>query len=205
MCIVVENGTTVNSQRQYKNANFALLRILNAKLRNCGGGGSMPVTAANHTTYVLDYMRKHIFEPAGLNGIGCIPGGTTTGIRSYALNSNQTSKDAVFGTNSDECAGARGIALSSVQLVQCLAHLRHGPIINPADLDKMDELSPGAFWHGGDLYDSATGRELHTCAMTFDDGTEATLLINSAIGKADPGEGTTRCGVLLTAWTNTKS
>jgi CubicO group peptidase (beta-lactamase class C family) len=232
MRIVVENGTTVDSQRQYKNANFAMMRVLNAKLWKRSGGGFAPVTAANHTTYVLDYMRKHIFEPAGLFNIGCIPSGTTTGIRSYALNSNQTSKGAVFGTSSGECAGARGIALSSVQLVRYLAHLRHGSIINPADLDTMDELragwsedanggdggengvldglpdnklSPGAYWHGGDLFDNNTGRQLHTCAMTFDDGTEATLLINSAIGAAGPGEGTTQCGILLTAWTNAKS
>ena len=234
MRIVVENGTKVNSQRQYKNANFAILRVVNAKLwKISGGSGYGPVSATNHTKYVLDYMRKYIFEPAGLFNIGCIPTSTTTGVRSYRLNSNQTSTGKVFGTNSDECAGARGIALSSVQLLQYLVHLRHGSIINPADLATMDSLragwnedsnggdggengvlnglpdnplSPGAYWHGGDLFDATTGgRELHTCAMTFNDGTEATLLINSAIGAADPGEGKTQCGILLTAWNNAKS
>jgi CubicO group peptidase (beta-lactamase class C family) len=232
MRIVVENGTTVDSQRQYKNANFALLRVIDAKLwKLSGGSGFGPVAAWNHTKYLLDFDRKHIFEPAGLHNIGCIPSSTTTGVRSYALNSNQTSNGKVFGTNSDECAGARGIALSSVQLLQYLAHLRHGSIINPADLATMDQLragwnedsnggdggqsgapdgvadnalSPGAYWHGGDLFGS-NGRELHTCAMTFDDGTEATLLINSAIGAADPGEGTTQCGILLRAWIAAKS
>lgn len=107
------------------------------------------------------------------------------------------------------------LPVSSVQLVKYLAHLRHGSIINPADLDTMDglragwsedanggdggekgvldglpdnALSPGVYWHAGDLFGS-NNRELHTCAMTFDDGTEATLLINSALGAADPGGG----------------
>jgi CubicO group peptidase (beta-lactamase class C family) len=232
MRVVVENGTQVDSQRAYKNANFALLRVIDAKLwKLSGGSGWGPVSSLNHTKYMLDFDRKHIFEPAGLYNIGCIPTSTTTGVRSYALGSNQTSNGAVFGTNSDECAGARGIALSSVQLLQYLTHLRHGSIINPADLETMDQLragwsedanggdggesgvldgkpdntlSPGAYWHGGDLYGSSN-RELHTCAMTFDDGTEATLLINSAIGAGDPGEGPTQCGILLRAWTAAKS
>ena len=249
MQIVVENGTVVNSQRAYKNANFALLRVINAKLWDLSGGAKyvtsteevenskgvvidtyevttrVPITAANHTAYVLDFMRKHIFEPAGLYGVGCIPNGTTTGVRSYAADATQSSTGSVFGTGSSECAGARGIALSSVQLLQYLAHLRHGSIIHPDDLATMDQLragwsedanggdggefgaldgvadnwrSPGAFWHGGDLYGSGD-RELHTCAMTFADGIEATLLVNS------PLDSNTQCGVLLKAWYDAKS
>ena len=248
MEIVVENGTTVNSQRQYKNANFALLRVINAKLWDLSGGAKyvtyeeeienshgavietkeitekLPVTEANHTSYVLDYMRKHIFQPAGLQNVGCIPSGTTTGVRSYPVNATQSSKGSVLGTNSGECAGARGIALSAVELTQYLTALRHGSIINPADLATMDLLragwdedsnggdggengvqngvpdnwrSPGAFWHGGDLLGT---NELHTCAMTFADGTEATLLVNSELDAGANGP----CGVLIRAWYGAK-
>jgi CubicO group peptidase (beta-lactamase class C family) len=233
MKVIVENGTQVDSQRQYKNANFALLRVLNAKLWNESGGAKyvgdykVPVTAANHTAYVLDYMRKFIFEPAGLPNVGCIPTSTKTGVRSYVKNATQSSLGTVMGTNSDECAGARGIALSSVQLVTYLAALRHGSIIEAADLETMDQLragwnedsnggdggekgvqdgvadnklSPGAYWHGGDLFTAKVGgRELHTCVMTFDDGIEATLLVNSALNS------NTQCGVLLKAWYDAKS
>ncbi len=242
MRIVAENGTTVNSQRQYKNANFALLRILNAKLWDRSGGAryvteiletenskgvvidtkeikvQVPVTAANHSSYALDYMRKHIFEPAGLSGIGCIAPGTTSGVRSYPLGATQSSKGSVLGSRSEECAGARGIAMSATQLVQYLAHLRHGSIISHADLDTMDALragwsedsnggdggqngvqdgvadnfrSPGVYWHGGDLLGT---NQLHTCAMTFDDGTEAALLVNSPLTSG------TQCGALIKAW-----
>jgi len=168
-------------------------------------------------------MRKHIFEPAGLYGIGCITNGVGP-VREYKINATQSDTGDVYGTGKSECAGARGIALSSVQLVQYLAHLRHGTIINQADLDTMDALragwhensnggdggesgpadgvaddsrSPGAYWHGGDLMDNSTGRELHTCAMTMDDGTEATLFVNSDMVGSP-------CGVLLQAWFDAK-
>lgn len=230
MKTVVENGTVVDSQRQYKNANYAILRIVNAELWNRSGGKKysnaaeeIPITAANHTSYVLEFMREHIFKPAAIGGIGCIAPGTTTGVRSYAVNATQASNGSVFGTGNEECAGARGLAMSSAQLLQYLTKLRAGAIISQADLDWMDEnrggwnedsnggdggqfgvedgiadnpRSPGAYWHGGDLFGG--GRELHTCAMTFDDGTQATLLVNSALTSG------TQCGVLIRAWHDAK-
>jgi CubicO group peptidase (beta-lactamase class C family) len=229
MQVVVENGTTVDSQRAYKNANFALLRVIDAELWNRSGGKKysnaaeeIPVTAANHTSYVLEFEQEYIFKPAAIGGIGCITPGTTTGVRSYPLNATQASTGVVLGTSSAECAGARGLAMSSAQLVQYLSKLRAGAIIGQADLDWMDEYragwnedsnggdggqygtqdgvadnfrSPGAYWHGGDLLGS---RELHTCAMTFDDGTQATLLVNSELTSG------TQCGVLLKAWYDAK-
>lgn len=250
MQIVVENGVDLDfpQQRQYKNANFAILRVVNAELWNRSGGAKyvtyeeeienshgavidtyevtekLPITAANHTSYVLDYMRKYIFEPAGLQNVGCIGTSTKTGVRSYPVNATQSSKGSVLGTNSDECAGARGIALSAIELAQYLTALRHGSIINPADLATMDLLragwsedsnggdggengvqdgkadnamSPGVHWHGGDLLGT---NELHTCAMTFADGTEATLLVNSELIQGANGP----CGVLIRAWTAAK-
>lgn len=238
MKTVVENGTTVDSQRQYKNANFAILRIVDAELWNRSGGKKysnaaeeLPITAANHTSYVLEYMREHIFKPAAIGGIGCIAPGTTTGVRSYAVNATQASTGSVFGTGSEECAGARGLAMSSAQLVQYLTKLRSGAIIGQADLAWMDEnragwnedsnggdggqfgvedgiadnlLSPGAHWHGGDLF-GGSNRELHTCAMTFDDGTRATLLVNSPIAPDNSSAtANTQCGILLKAWNDAK-
>lgn len=243
MRIVAENpaGVVPGSQRQYKNANYALLRMINAVLWDQSGGAKyetevvevenwkgividtyeveykVPVTEGNHTTYVLDYMRKHIFEPAGLYGIGCISNGVGP-VRSYPLSATQNSSGSVLGTGTGECAGARGIAMSAVQLVQYLAHLRHGSIIHPDDLAVMDSLragwnedsnggdggengvldgvadnwrSPGVFWHGGDLLGD---RQLHTCAMTFEDGTEAALLVNSQLTSG------TQCGALIKAY-----
>lgn len=242
MQTVVANGTKVDSQRQYKNANYALLRILNAELWKRSGGAmkqteeieiynskgivighktvttTIPVTKATQSAYALDHMRKRIFEPAGLKNISCTAADPATAAKSYPAGATQTTKGQLLGTSSEECAGARGIRLSAREHVQFLAYLRHGAIINPADLAKMDELrlgwnedsnggdgdqfgvkdgkpdnasSIGAFWHGGDLIGT---NQVHTCGATFDDGTEVSLIVNSPIA------GRTQCGVVLAAW-----
>jgi len=241
MRFLVATGTTVNSPRMYKNANYALLRIINAELwkRSGGamtyevsyndrppkqpgqiatGGGStatVPVTKASHTVYMLNYMRKHIFEPAGLKDVGCTPEGPATAVRSYGASATQASKGSVQSSPSDECAGARGLRLSAVEHATLLAHLRHGDIIEDEDLDAMDDENLGwderaglgkwsaAFWHGGALLGA---NQLRTCGATFDDGTEVSLLINSPISgnigsfANQAPVAKTPCGVVLTAW-----
>lgn len=242
MRVAVANGVTVPSSRAYKNANFALLRILNAELWKRSGGAktvteeieiyntkgieigtkkvttTVPVNEASQAGYALDHMRKKIFEPAGLKNVSCTAADPAKAPWSYPLNATQQTKGALATTSSAECAGARGIRLSALEHVQLLAHLRHGSIIDPDDLETMDEQqlgwnedsnggdggefgtqdgapdnasSPGVNWHGGDLIGT---NQLHTCGMTFDDGTEASLLVNSQMTSSSP------CTVLLNAW-----
>ena len=78
----------------------------------------------------------------------------------------------------------RGLRLSSVEIVRYLVHLRHGKTIDPADLATMDALRagwreagnlgagtpPGVYWHGGELQVNKI-TTLHTCGITFPDGT----------------------------------
>ncbi len=217
MKTLVQYGATPADDRKDKAANYALLRIIVAEmwLQKSGYEG-VQITKDNHTNFTLDYMRKAIFQPADLDGVGCITGKYKGAVRSYARNADQGSSGKVLGTVKGECAGARGIALSSVQLLQYLAHLRHGSIIVDADLATMDSLragwaensngydgnedgepdnaiSTGAFWQAGDL---SGAKELHTCAVTFNDGTEATLLVNSKLDKGAKKP----CTVLIKAW-----
>jgi len=251
---VVAAGTNVPSQRAYKNANYALLRIINAKLWTLKGGQKtvteefeiynskgieigtkkvvwpIPVSKTTNATYSLDFMRKRIFEPAGLTNVSCTAEDPTTALKSYTADgSTSLEKGVLHETIAEECAGARGIRLSAIQHVQLLAHLRHGDIIDPDDLDEMDDLqlgwhedsgggdggqfgdedgkpdnalSLGNFWHGGALLGD---KQLHTCGMTFNDGTEASILVNSHVQPTTTnakGEVVSRdpCSVLYTAW-----
>ena len=118
-----------------------------------------------------------------------------------------------------ECAGADGIHLNAIEIVRYLAHLRHGTLVEPADLKLMDALllgwdensngsdaehddapdeplSPGAFWHAGRFI--RKGAELRTCGMTFSDGTEASIILNSPLAEGD------HCRVLLEAWSDAR-
>lgn len=231
MQTLVANGTVPGSQRQYKNANYQLLKIINADLWRRSGGQmtdtfevenskgvevtktvNIPVDKSTFTTYVLDYLNKRVFAPAGLQNISCTPGpGTAANSYSSATVNTQGS---LIQAGSEECAGFRGLRLSSMEHVQFLAHLRHGSIVDPRDRMAMDEFrmgwwegsngadvngngapdftgSFGAFFHPGDY----TGTfQNHTCGATFNDGTQVSLLMNS------PKIGTDQCRVLINAW-----
>jgi hypothetical protein len=54
----------------------------------------------------------------------------------------------------------------------------------------------GKHWHGGDWFMSS-GRETHACIMTYPNGIEAALLINSA-----NQDGKNQCTVLKDAYDN---
>lgn len=232
---VVAGGTVVDSKRQYKNMNYALLQVLNAELHKRSGGaiyetttvGSqtfstiVPVTEASYTVYALNYLRALIFEPAGLKNISCAAGDAATEAWSYPANALQTTNGGLITASS--CGGHMGIRLSTMQHVQLLSHLRHGTIINPLDLAKMDELrlgwdedsnggdggqfgtqngvpdtagSIGAFWHGGD--GSAGPNDVHTCGATFNDGIAVSFIVNSPIA------GSNQCAIVRNAWNASK-
>jgi CubicO group peptidase (beta-lactamase class C family) len=212
---IVKNGGKADSSRVYHNHNYGLLRVLNAELYK-RSAGKPTVTQANHAVYALEHMQKGIFEPAGLKGITCAPADPVTAMKSYPVGATQTSKGTLHMGGPESCAGHRGLFMSAFQHVQLLAHLRHGEIIEPEDLDEMDELrlgwnqnadkgaNEGAFWHGGDLLGS---NQLHTCGATFDDGTEVSIMVNSPIAGQSTGDLSDKpappaspCGVALAAW-----
>lgn len=218
MKTIVQYGVQADSARKYSKADYAMLRVLNAELwAQVGPYEGVTITKGNHTAFALDYLRKGIFIPSDLNGVECSYNKGAKPVRSYKANANQFSKGKVQTTRESECAGHAGIALSSVQLLQYLAHLEHGSIIHDDDLATMkelragwnlksggydgngdgaadDKLSVGNYFQAGDL--ATTKKQLHHCAVTFNDGTEATLLVNSKLDKGAPSP----CRVLLKAW-----
>lgn len=215
---IVQYGVQSESPRKYSKADYAMLRVLNAKLWAQVGPYENPaITKSNHVAFALDFLRKGIFEPAGIDNVKCSYQKGAKAVRSYPRNANQFTKGKVQTTPETECAGHAGIALTSVQLLQYLAHLEHGAIIHDDDLATMqelragwnlksdgydgngdgeadDKLSIGNYFQAGDV--ATTKRQLHHCAVTFNDGTEATLLVNSKLDKGAPSP----CRVLLKAW-----
>lgn len=224
---LVATGTQAGSPKEYKNANYALLRILNAELwKRSGGvlttpyGSQLPVTKDTNATYAIDHMRKRIFEPLGINTVSCSSSNVPNAVRGYPANANQATSGSLINAPAEECAGHRGLRLSAIEMVKVMIALRHGSLLPAADRATMDQLrlgwwedsnaadgdqfgtqdgvadatgSLGVFWHPGD----ATGtNQVHTCQMTFPDGTEAALIVNSPFGG--------QCGVLLSAWRNSK-
>ena len=102
--------------------------------------------------------------------------------------------------------GNAGLRLSATEMVRYLAHLRHGTIVHPDDLKTMDDLRLGwaagnnsgepaaARWHGG-AFNGDGSPQVWTCGMTFADGTEAALIVNSPLKN-----GNDACDVLLAGY-----
>ncbi len=196
----------------YFNTNYALLRVLNARMWKAAGGKILgakqqvlPVDAATNARYAMDFLQRRVLTPSGINGANCVaPSPATVGLNYYRSNPSQLDKGSIASWPSDQCAGNAGLRLSSIEVVRYLTHLRHGTIIDPLDLAQMDKLllgwdkgsANGAFQHGGDITMS-DGVQVHTCGITFPDGTEAALIVNS------PRENSTyQCSLLTTAWKN---
>ena len=223
---IVEQDVKPGSDPIYKNANYGLAGIANAYLWKAAGGKVMgkqatyvettnwkgdeikkkvyvdvvlAVGETTHARYQMDFNQRRIFTPAGIPNVGCVGDPETAGLN-YAAGATQSSKGKLMSWPSLICAGNAGLRLSSIELVRYLAHLRHGNIIDPADLKTMDDEklgwnrgSGGAHGHGGALLPT-----LWTCAYTFPDGTEAAIIVNS------PKVTTDRCDVLTQSWAAAK-
>jgi CubicO group peptidase (beta-lactamase class C family) len=209
---VVSNGAIPDSPRQYRNANFALLRVLVPALWKATGvhPGIGEITSDNHGIWFNAYVQDYIFEPMGIYSVTC------SGQESYApvlgYDFDDIFEAGGAGNVSDaNCGGHAGLHLSAMELAAFMAYIRYDDtMLSPANRLLMnsdrigwDTLSNtnssnrlGKFWHGGDWY-VGSDREMHACVMKYPNNIEATLIVNS-----DIVGGKNQCTVLKDAYTN---
>lgn len=211
----VEQTTTLDSPRSYKNANYGILGVLNAALWRASGGailgfnGLQPVNKQTYALYSQQFMQTQILTPAGISGTPCAGDAATDGLN-YPAGATQSTKGSLLAWPELNCAGNAGLRLSSTEMVRYLAHLRHGNIVHPDDLQLMDAQRLGwssasnlvgepasARWHGG-AFNGDGAPQVWTCGMTFGDGTEVAMIVNSAMKSGDA------CSVLSEAYNAAK-
>ncbi len=207
----VQKGTSAPATYNYTNMNYALLRVLNARLAR-DLDPSVPVqTASNTGTIHLNYINTQLLQPAGIGARSCVAANPSTAVLHYNADVPTLSGTLVqlLGQDNEACAGHRGLHMSAIDMLRFMVHLRHGSIVSENVRNQMDAgrfgwsrnsnnvNAKGAFWHAGDG-GVGGGREGHTCHMTFPNGMEASLIINSSLSDV----GTTTCGVLLQSWQN---
>jgi len=189
---------------QYKNANYALMRVLIPRLT-----GMIFVTENRAYKRYLTWMNKAVFAPAGVAKVTCHE--TDDSEAALVYDATDPSESGLLperqGDNAADCGGHTGLHLSSRDLAKVLAHLRHTTKILPADVrsemfagrlgwnegsnngvGRTDTLN--TWWHGGD--GTFSGRQVHTCVMALPQGYDASLVVNSQPGGA--------CGVLLNSF-----
>lgn len=202
---LVAYGATPNAAAgNYKNANYALMRVLIPRL----SGEKKPTEATAYKDYLTEVNRV-VFKPAGVAKVSChavddssaalvydttVPGGT-------GLLPERQDDDAA------DCGGHIGLHLSSTDLARVGAYLRHTEKLLSADVRQtMSDGrlgwnagsnngggrtdTKGVWWHGGD--GTWSGRQVHSCVMAMPQGYSASLIVNSQPASA--------CGVLLNAY-----
>jgi CubicO group peptidase (beta-lactamase class C family) len=208
---IVLNGATPGSPYAYKNANYALFRVLIPELWRRINPSVPVVTEANSWEQTLAYIQQHLLEPIGVHQVTCWPANPAKAPlaypRRYVLGKGKLVKRN--GSGLGACGGHAGLHLSARDLVRFQVHLRHTNQLLPAHVrEQMDDLelgwnpssngstdsgTAGKFWHGGGGHwgKGSKRREINTCVMKLPYGVEAALLVNSPIAG-----GRSPCGIL---------
>jgi len=206
---VVAQGTKPDSDRLYKNMNYVLLSVLNAKMWAAVNGEltvpqypdlPLPVTSTSYGVYGLDFLKKHLLGPIGITNVSCMGDAAKDGLN-YPVGATQKTKGALGQWPIMNCVSNAGLRLSSIEVVKWLSHLRHGTVMHADDVATMDALDAGwdPGWyagghrHGGDF----TGtNQVHTCGATFPDGTAVSLIVNSPLAAGAEYQ----CTIIRRAW-----
>ena len=131
----VAKGAIPGSTRSYFNTNYALLRVLNARMWHAAGGRVygwewveyetvnwkgdeitkmkqvqvvLPPDEANHVRYAQDHLKREVLEPAGISNVTCTPSSSTTDGMAYKANATQQSRGWVLRWPTNQCFGATG-------------------------------------------------------------------------------------------------
>jgi CubicO group peptidase (beta-lactamase class C family) len=202
--MVEQIGAQPGASRQYKNANFALQRVLIPALRRELEGASIPVvTEGNSRELYLQALDSIAFERLGIEDISCEPAAGQIEALSYNFG-DATVAGRSWATTSSGCGGHAGLQFNAQQLAEFLTGVRYSDhILSASSKAYMDANRAGwssatpveggtAYSHGGDYF-GGSGRETHTCVMRLPNGIDASLIINSDTP-------TSPCSVLVTAY-----
>ncbi len=211
MKYIVGFGATPGAN-QYKNANYALIRVLIARLwTSKAGGPSTKTTKANYAARTLKYLNTKVLAAAGIKKVKCWSDDDANAAMVYDKD-NLGQGGAVVerdGDSRQHCGGHAGLHMSAVDLVRLWSYVRHtdtilAPVIRKQMFDRELGWQPssnggvaasaGIFWHAGDGF-YAGGRESHSCVMAATQRYELAVVLNS-----DRPAGVNQCTALRGAF-----
>ncbi|MBI1900076.1 MAG: beta-lactamase family protein [Planctomycetes bacterium] len=177
---------------KYQNRNFALFRVIIPYLNSFQK--KTDLDAATSDAY-LAYINQHIFQPIGISNVGASPVGAAPGL--YYPFPAGTARGDTYGDWTGTCGGG-GLHLSARELAVFLWYLRHtNTLLSPTQRKQMEDFQLGwyrsdvvgghCYAHGGYLRsgDPATTplairTELNSLVVSFSDGMQLALIVNSA-------------------------
>jgi len=118
---IVANGAIPGASSSYKNANFALLRVIIPKLWKASGAPDAEFTAItsnNHGLLYVIYVTNHIFDPSGI-----VVGASCSASQFYQPQAmgydsfNPSETGVMSETSWANCGGHAGLRLSAKDLI----------------------------------------------------------------------------------------
>ena len=227
----IANGVNAPQTFTYQNLNFSLFRVIIPRLAGepvddlvntiaqvAGQSAAQDFDAVHSATLYKQYLQNELFQPMGIDG-DCAPNDSSM---TLLYNPNTTTSGINAGDWTNICGGG-GWYLSTFELTTYLAHMRYDDsILSPAMRDVMNEnftgwMDPADYdwgdgtWgtyhnHGGDLiYDgnrpSSRRRGMDSCAISYPNGVQVSLLINSqGVGYPGHPNSTYQCAALEAAY-----
>jgi hypothetical protein len=210
---IVKNGALPGSSSSYKNANFALLRVIIPKLWKASGATDadfVALTKGNNGLLYVIYLTNHIFKPSNVpTGASCT---ASEMYQAQALGYDVSDPDEagkMSETSWPSCGGHAGLRLSAADLSKILVALRKGKLLSPPWRFAMDQFRlgwkqnsntnkkgrKGKWWHEG-IWNISGNRGYRACIMKYTGDVEAALVINSKT----PGK--SACTILKDAYNN---
>ncbi len=205
--------------RNYKNSNYALFRIIVPKLwRIAQGQDGSGVRKANHGALFALYVGEKVLVPGGVQQASCVE--PASGGHAYAYDWNDPDgAGSAFNGTLQNCGAHAGWRLSASHLARIAGRadcnsanswpddrkLLSSPACFARTVRRLgwDNDSNGSssrtkdrYWHGGDLFSpkQRPRRAIHSCMVVLPDGFSV-----GAIANSDSRDGQGVCGKILDA------
>lgn len=204
----------------YKNANFALFRVIIPHLwMRAKDAPTNHISASSSGPMYMLYVGDHIFKPLNIKGASCREWGGRKHAAGYRVDAPKK-PGAIWNIDQKSCGGHGHWHLSAVHLARIATHMncanhayipRRKRLLSKGACFAMDvrrlgwnkssngsnARHKGKYWHGGALFTSKTKprKAVYSCIMKFPKGIEAAVLINS-----DTKNGKSACSILLDAY-----
>lgn len=128
--LTIDTGVIFPQGYLYRNANFALFRILIPSLwKGLSDAPNIGIldSATTENTY-LQYMDEHVFSPIGLNNVTCEPEARSIATLYYAVGDGETTNGNPYDSWSS-MSGGGGYYMTTFELATVMAYFEHTEIL----------------------------------------------------------------------------
>lgn len=190
---MIDTGVVRNKNYQYLNSNFALFRVMiPAMWKGLPGAPAIGIIDSSASErFYIEYMQKNVFEPIGLQNIGCEDEARDIATLYYAASNLQSGNGVNYGSWTS-MAGGGGFYMSTMELAKVLAYYKHTEIlisknsrttmeVNRFGYERQDNALEvqGTYLPKNGSISNSLGQGVLTQIVSFPNGVEVTVVFNT--------------------------